>query len=389
MQGSAADNGDGEDGILMTDDTAANKRRKVDNESEVTAAPSSEHCNIQAVSMGTEVEKNGAVSVVGQVEENADTNRKETEQGTTKSNESVEEVLQQYQEEGKSAVGSVMLMIQLSPEGVDRAALEAEVHTLGQRFVAAAHEHSLPLDSFSVQLHSGCSNAAPASASDEHVQLQTSEDESPIHTAAAVAVDETSTGDANGLITHNRVPNAQLVEHMCGLRFRISPTAFFQVNTCAAEQLYELAGSWAVQTNATEQKAVKERVLLFDVCCGTGTIGLTLARHVSKVVGIELVESAVKDANENAKLNKVCTKPAWPAWCSVQSSWHDVSIETEYKVLLLITCRLRTANLFVAAQSKRWSAPCTSICSSLSDLVRTSQQQALSSRRLQLGGRCL
>ena len=133
MQGSAADNGDGEDGILMTDDTAANKRRKVDNESEVTAAPSSEHCNIQAVSMGTEVEKNGAVSVVGQVEENADTNRKETEQGTTKSNESVEEVLQQYQEEGKSAVGSVMLMIQLSHEGEDSAAIEAEVNKLGQR----------------------------------------------------------------------------------------------------------------------------------------------------------------------------------------------------------------------------------------------------------------
>ena len=60
-------------------------------------------------------------------------------------------------------------------------------------------------------------------------------------------------------------------EHMCGLQFSLSATAFFQVNTVAAEALYRLAGEWASPGGQS---------LLLDVCCGTGTIGLTLARAV-------------------------------------------------------------------------------------------------------------
>lgn len=48
-----------------------------------------------------------------------------------------------------------------------------------------------------------------------------------------------------------------------------------QVNTLAAEKLYSLAGDWAEMGPDT---------LLFDVCCGTGTIGLTLAHHVGMVI---------------------------------------------------------------------------------------------------------
>jgi SAM-dependent methyltransferase len=83
----------------------------------------------------------------------------------------------------------------------------------------------------------------------------------------------------------------EICERMCGLEFQLSVGAFFQVNTAAAATLYHLAGDWA---------ACGGRTLLFDVCCGTGTIGLTLARRVGKVVGVDIVEAAIRDATANA-----------------------------------------------------------------------------------------
>lgn len=68
------------------------------------------------------------------------------------------------------------------------------------------------------------------------------------------------------------------------------------MNTSAAEKLYSLAGDWADLGPDT---------LLFDVCCGTGTIGLTLAHRVGMVIGIEMNASAVSDAERNAKINGI------------------------------------------------------------------------------------
>lgn len=85
-------------------------------------------------------------------------------------------------------------------------------------------------------------------------------------------------------------------ESMCGLTFRIQPTAFFQVNTVMAEKLYQLIGHLA---------HVDESTAVFDVCCGTGTIGLSLAKKAHSVVGIEMNEAAVEDARYNAKLNGI------------------------------------------------------------------------------------
>ncbi|CDF32592.1 unnamed protein product [Chondrus crispus] len=89
---------------------------------------------------------------------------------------------------------------------------------------------------------------------------------------------------------------SSLHEEMCGLKFRIQPTAFFQVNTFMAERLYNLIGDLA---------EVDKETVVFDVCCGTGTIGLSLARRAHSVVGIEMNESAVADAQHNAKLNGI------------------------------------------------------------------------------------
>ena len=80
------------------------------------------------------------------------------------------------------------------------------------------------------------------------------------------------------------------------LLFKISPSAFFQVNTFGAIKLYDQVKEYANLTG-------KETIL--DLYCGTGTIGLYLAEQAEKVYGIEINEEAIKDANENKKLNNI------------------------------------------------------------------------------------
>jgi tRNA (uracil-5-)-methyltransferase len=82
--------------------------------------------------------------------------------------------------------------------------------------------------------------------------------------------------------------------------FQVSPGAFFQVNTEGAERLYN-----AVVEKVREACPNPEETLLFDVCCGTGTIGLTCMKEgvVGRVVGVDISEPAIEDAKINAELN--------------------------------------------------------------------------------------
>ena len=91
----------------------------------------------------------------------------------------------------------------------------------------------------------------------------------------------------------------QLRERVRGLDFLISPEAFFQTNTEMAEQLYEVAA---------EMAALRGHERVFDLFCGIGTIGLSLAARAREVVGVEIVEPAVADAIENARLNDVAQR---------------------------------------------------------------------------------
>ena len=83
-------------------------------------------------------------------------------------------------------------------------------------------------------------------------------------------------------------------EQILGLRFRLRPNAFMQTNTAMCEVLYGLAAEYAGLTG-------EETV--YDLYCGTGTIGLTLARRALTVWGIESSEESVACAVENAELN--------------------------------------------------------------------------------------
>ena len=85
-------------------------------------------------------------------------------------------------------------------------------------------------------------------------------------------------------------------EELADLRFRISPLAFFQTNTEMAERLYGVAAELA-DLRGPER--------LFDLYCGSGTIGLVLSARVAQVYGVELVEESVADAITNARLNGI------------------------------------------------------------------------------------
>ena len=85
-------------------------------------------------------------------------------------------------------------------------------------------------------------------------------------------------------------------DELCGLRFRISPGAFYQVNHNACELLYSIALEHAALTG-------KETVL--DLYCGIGTIGLSMAKDAKEVIGIEIVDEAVACATENAACNGI------------------------------------------------------------------------------------
>ncbi|PHU03858.1 Zinc finger CCCH domain-containing protein 24 [Capsicum chinense] len=169
-------------------------------------------------------------------------------------------------------ISEVMLIVQVSTLDFDDALVNDELQGLAKAFAVGASSASptLPLTALVVQDHTGISNVAPADAPLRWLPFPGGED--------------------------SAVAEAKIHDFVNGLKFCISPTAFFQVNTLAAEKLYSLAGDWA---------SLGPDTLLFDICCGTGTIGLTLANRVGMVVGIEMNASAVSDAQRNAEINGI------------------------------------------------------------------------------------
>ncbi len=79
-------------------------------------------------------------------------------------------------------------------------------------------------------------------------------------------------------------------------KFKIGPKSFFQTNTKQAEQLYRIARDFAELTG-------KETV--YDLYCGTGSIGIFVSKKAKKIIGVEMIEAAINDARENAAINKI------------------------------------------------------------------------------------
>jgi 23S rRNA (uracil1939-C5)-methyltransferase len=109
----------------------------------------------------------------------------------------------------------------------------------------------------------------------------------------------------------------QLEDHIGELRFLISPEAFFQTNTEMAGVLYGIAADYA-ELSGTER--------VYDLFCGIGTIALTLAPRARQVHGLELIEDAIQDAAENAKLNEITNASFYSG--DVRTSMRDLVTET-------------------------------------------------------------
>jgi 23S rRNA (uracil1939-C5)-methyltransferase len=108
----------------------------------------------------------------------------------------------------------------------------------------------------------------------------------------ALHVGETTAGG----ITEVLHGTEAIEEELAGLRFRVSADAFFQTNTEMAERLYALAAEYA---------GLQGWERLYDLFCGIGTIGLSLAARAGEVWGLEIVEEAIADAIANARRNEI------------------------------------------------------------------------------------
>lgn len=85
-----------------------------------------------------------------------------------------------------------------------------------------------------------------------------------------------------------------IIEQLEDFKFKISPKSFFQTNTKQAEKLYQITRDFA-------ELSGKETV--YDLYCGTGSIGIFCSKKAKKIIGVEVVADAIEDAKENASLN--------------------------------------------------------------------------------------
>ncbi len=113
----------------------------------------------------------------------------------------------------------------------------------------------------------------------------------PVDLHTAIEGDSGGTDGPTGALGKER-----LSEELFDLKLEMSHSAFFQTNTEMAEKLYGVAAEYAGLSGS-------ERV--FDLYCGIGTIGLTMAKRAGEVWGLEIVPEAISDAEKNAKHNKI------------------------------------------------------------------------------------
>ena len=187
----------------------------------------------------------------------------------------------------------VMLVIQVDPTAAPPATAAAELAALGEVLVAAVAAVAAtagtppPATSVWVQHHSGPSNAADEGA--------------PLMCLRGGGGEKSAGAAGDGCLT----------DSLAGLRFRVSPSSFFQVNTPAAALLYRAAVAWAAPAPGD---------VVLDVCCGTGTLGVCAAtvaaacgaqeveKGTTRVLGVDIVPAAIADAVANAATNGLGTE---------------------------------------------------------------------------------
>lgn len=118
----------------------------------------------------------------------------------------------------------------------------------------------------------------------------------PELTTLLVTVNPKWNDSITGLEPRTLYGKGYVIEKLEDFQFKIGPKSFFQTNTRQGEQLYRATREYA-------ELSGKETV--YDLYCGTGSIGIFLSRQAARIVGVEVIEEAVEDARENATLNGI------------------------------------------------------------------------------------
>ena len=100
-----------------------------------------------------------------------------------------------------------------------------------------------------------------------------------------------------------------LIDTIGNCQFNVSARSFFQVNPQGTKLLYDVIRDVATGFD-TSEVSTRSKKVLFDLCCGNGTIGIYLATYFSRVIGIEMVPEAIENARQNSLLNGA-TSPIW------------------------------------------------------------------------------
>ena len=87
-----------------------------------------------------------------------------------------------------------------------------------------------------------------------------------------------------------------VIEKMNGFQFKISPKSFFQTNTLQATKLYSVVRDYAALTGEE---------VVYDLYCGTGSIGIFLSEKAKQVIGVDVIPEAIENAKENATINNI------------------------------------------------------------------------------------
>jgi 23S rRNA (uracil1939-C5)-methyltransferase len=115
-----------------------------------------------------------------------------------------------------------------------------------------------------------------------------------------VSITESINAERTNVIMGNSVQvisgRSVISDTMCGNPVELSPLSFYQVNTAQAERLYDIARQYA---------ALRGDELLLDLYCGAGTIGLSMADSVKRLIGVEVIPEAVENARQNAQRSGV------------------------------------------------------------------------------------
>ena len=118
----------------------------------------------------------------------------------------------------------------------------------------------------------------------------------PQITTLLYTINEKRNDSMQDLVPQVYYGNGYITESLENFDFKISPKSFFQTNSKQAESLYQVTRSFAELTG---------KEVVYDLYCGTGSIGIFCSQHAKKIIGVEVVADAIDDAKENARINNL------------------------------------------------------------------------------------